>query len=627
LRKFDDFLDAIEIGRAKTGGDNGWQAGYEERQTGGYSKKVTGFGKKKAPTVTPARGIYMSPMKQRMSSPLRRINHTSQNQSQKEELRGNVVQNPPKASRMKLPPKSPRNATPNRMRHAYDEEEEGAVFGRRERAINLSGRFSQDSVEKADENDKASDEEMPRRKRLVKLRRSSVEEDSDEEFHEPPTTAKKKLRLEMSSPENDRDVWMGIHEGIGEKEQGEDKAETNTEMETDEPDMETEKKADDKKPTNTIHAFFAAKPKAKPAEPKADTFGGAILCSPKKFIKASASTPPPSTKPTPVLRQKQTVSRYFGKRNDEKFEYATEDEEIPEPEEEEVMGGLDEYVYHDTSEPKNEGTVTKSRFTKSYGKQRSHLGRPRIVPPVTETSPAKRLDFNLFIAGSSTADRALGSARKLSPPPSFSRTLFAASTAQKDEESKPTTIPGIQNLGNTCYLSASLQTLFGIPDFLSDLYKMYVAESSKKSLPLTQSLLEVAVAIGVVPEDQMPKIDASAAKSKLLISKAADPSALKKQMDVLTDKFVGYEQRDAHEFLSDLVDYLHEELIAEHKVEEDGSDKENDRSEEERSSGDEKDMVKTVAKEDVKQNVPPTDDYFHLKVRVCLECDSCKYSR
>jgi ubiquitin C-terminal hydrolase len=32
-------------------------------------------------------------------------------------------------------------------------------------------------------------------------------------------------------------------------------------------------------------------------------------------------------------------------------------------------------------------------------------------------------------------------------------------------------------------------------------------------------------------------------------------------MDLLTDKFIGYEQREAHEFLSDLTDFLHEELI------------------------------------------------------------------
>jgi hypothetical protein len=142
----------------------------------------------------------------------------------------------------------------------------------------------------------------------------------------------------------------------------------------------------------------------------------------------------------------------------------------------------------------------------------------------------------------------------------------------------------------------------------------------------------------------MPKIDGSVAKSKLLSTKAANPSALKKQMDVLTDKFVGYEQRDAHEFLSDLVDYLHEELVAEEKKEEErdgskdvpateedasASDKENDdtASSEVNSTPEKKTDVHKVAKDLVEPSLPPTDDYFHLKVRVCLECDTCKYSR
>jgi ubiquitin C-terminal hydrolase len=209
-----------------------------------------------------------------------------------------------------------------------------------------------------------------------------------------------------------------------------------------------------------------------------------------------------------------------------------------------------------------------------------------------------------------------------------------ASVAKSSDDSKPSVIPGIQNLGNTCYLSASLQTLFGIPHFLRDLYNVYNVASSNKEMPLTEALLEVATAIGVIPEADMPKIDAANAKSKLLTSKAANPSALKKQMDVLTDKFVGYEQRDAHEFLSDLVDFLHDELVSTKGVaEEDGyaSNKENDRKmspAKGQTSGDRKDAADQPEKHASElMQVPPTDDYFHLKVRVCLECDACQYSR
>ena len=61
------------------------------------------------------------------------------------------------------------------------------------------------------------------------------------------------------------------------------------------------------------------------------------------------------------------------------------------------------------------------------------------------------------------------------------------------------------------------------------------------------------------------------------------------------------------------------------------SDKENDR---EMSPGGTqisagtKDVVDQPAKQPSERTqMPPTDDYFHLKARVCLECDACQYSR
>jgi ubiquitin C-terminal hydrolase len=206
---------------------------------------------------------------------------------------------------------------------------------------------------------------------------------------------------------------------------------------------------------------------------------------------------------------------------------------------------------------------------------------------------------------------------------SFTRAIDAI-----DEQSN---VPGIQNLGNTCYLSASLQTLFSIPDFLRELYESYVTELAKqKEMPLTKALLEVAVAIGVLSEESTPKISSENAQSKLLSSKAANPTALKKQMDVLTDKFVGYEQRDAHEFLSDLVDFLHDELIASSEYGETKIEAADGLEIGELKSGDstEENATKEISGEEKKSsNLPPTDEYFRLTVRVRLTCDSCKYSR
>ena len=136
----------------------------------------------------------------------------------------------------------------------------------------------------------------------------------------------------------------------------------------------------------------------------------------------------------------------------------------------------------------------------------------------------------------------------------------------------PYTVPrwrGLSNLGNTCYMNASLQMLFTLQGLVSGL--------AGSNGPLSQSLVSTA--------------------DMLLGSKtvgAVSPRQVKWAMDDLTDKFRGYEQRDAHEFLSELVDRVHDE-------------------EEEEKAEDQTNLL--------------TDDFFRINVRVCLTCDSCGYKR
>ena len=87
---------------------------------------------------------------------------------------------------------------------------------------------------------------------------------------------------------------------------------------------------------------------------------------------------------------------------------------------------------------------------------------------------------------------------------------------------------------------------------------------------------------------------------------SVNPSIVKEAMDKMTDKFYGYEQRDAHEFLNDLIDHLHEEL----EVEANPIDK--------------VDNCDVTSKCD--DMVIPTND-FCLTVRVMLKCTSCGYCR
>jgi Ubiquitin carboxyl-terminal hydrolase len=141
---------------------------------------------------------------------------------------------------------------------------------------------------------------------------------------------------------------------------------------------------------------------------------------------------------------------------------------------------------------------------------------------------------------------------------------------------------GLRNLGNTCYLNASLQMLFTCR-------KQFVSLRKWRGAGLTQSLCWI---------DR--ELDRKGTARPL---QQISPSRVKDAIDAKTDKFAGSEQRDAHEFLSDLVDYVHEEL-----------ETESTNGEATPSHG--------------SQTSPhiPTDD-FCMTLLVSLKCCSCGYSR
>lgn len=153
---------------------------------------------------------------------------------------------------------------------------------------------------------------------------------------------------------------------------------------------------------------------------------------------------------------------------------------------------------------------------------------------------------------------------------------------------------GLKNLGNTCYINSSLQILFSLPHFVERLDVIYkrlksAQANDKEMMPLCSAILNVASALRLLP---------SHIQNVSTIEGSANPSVLKKELDVLTDKFAGYEQRDAHEFLSDLIDLLHDELLVAARVNNFGDDFE-----------------------------LPTDEFFRLTVNVTLTCHCCNYSR
>lgn len=132
---------------------------------------------------------------------------------------------------------------------------------------------------------------------------------------------------------------------------------------------------------------------------------------------------------------------------------------------------------------------------------------------------------------------------------------------------------GLKNLGNTCYLNASLQLLYTLPDLVSSL----VGHGSK----LCQSITSVSNSLRNATQASI------------------NPRCVKIAIDAVTDRFLGYEQRDAHEFLSDLIDRVHDEL---------------------------KDETQNVTSDSVGESVM-IDDFFRTDVEVCLKCDTCGYER
>ena len=149
---------------------------------------------------------------------------------------------------------------------------------------------------------------------------------------------------------------------------------------------------------------------------------------------------------------------------------------------------------------------------------------------------------------------------------------------------------GLRNLGNSCYLNAALQMLFSVESFILDLERFHIEMRKASnpnhhcSMPLTENLLDLARRMMILPPSSADPMD--------FTSSSADPTKLKKAVDKATDKFLGYQQRDAHEFAATFIDLLHEEMTAV-------------------SNG----------------GVVPTDTYFLMKIEVCLTCDTCGYSR
>ncbi|XP_041505667.1 ubiquitin carboxyl-terminal hydrolase 37 isoform X4 [Microtus oregoni] len=105
-------------------------------------------------------------------------------------------------------------------------------------------------------------------------------------------------------------------------------------------------------------------------------------------------------------------------------------------------------------------------------------------------------------------------------------------------------LQGFSNLGNTCYMNAILQSLFSLQSFANDLLKQSIPW---KKIPLNALIRRFA--------NLLIKKDISNSETKKELLKK-----VKNAISATAERFSGYVQNDAHEFLSQCLDQLKEDM-------------------------------------------------------------------
>ena len=148
--------------------------------------------------------------------------------------------------------------------------------------------------------------------------------------------------------------------------------------------------------------------------------------------------------------------------------------------------------------------------------------------------------------------------------------------AQKSR-APPSRVPGLVNLGNTCYLAATAQLLCGLDAFAGDvdgLPDAYLNALNANACGSTPEGTGGGDARGDAPSfdgvagaarDLVRKRKAHAArfddaKTRASATAAIVPARLKRATQRRHSRYEGYEQHDAHEFLCDALDALAEEV-------------------------------------------------------------------
>jgi hypothetical protein len=269
-----------------------------------------------------------------------------------------------------------------------------------------------------------------------------------------------------------------------------------------------------------------------------------------------------------------------------------------EPDDDQIMDFVDERHVSPIRQTKTSPLVERmsadgQRKRRSYFGTKAPPGRSSAVLALDQAdkSPARR---NLYEGLDVVSPNRKGTSM-LSSPPRKSTALGSPHSLSLSKRSTPPEPPaassmfrGLRNLGNTCYINSSLQMLFSIPDFVQEL------KPFSQGRRLVESFCDTF-------QDVIHPVEAFVG--------SASAKMLKFAVDSTTDKFRGYQQRDAHEFLGHLIDEVHEEI----------KPKEPEKKKD--------DSTSSTSQSHSLDELLPTDDYFRLNVEVHLTCKSCGYSR
>ena len=121
---------------------------------------------------------------------------------------------------------------------------------------------------------------------------------------------------------------------------------------------------------------------------------------------------------------------------------------------------------------------------------------------------------------------------------------------------------GLRNLGNTCFMSAVLQSLGNIHEFCRVLKDLPTLELKNNADVKRETRNNPVVQDGAIMTEELRKVLVALNSSDKAKKSAISPEALFHVIWKVVPRFRGYQQQDAHEFLRYMLDRLHTELLA-----------------------------------------------------------------